>query len=119
MVSQIAICILMRGNLLSLWLLDNASHHGGRVITLTISSSSAGYQIVVEDDGPGMSDDDKSHAFERFFRGSNAAERYQEGMGLGLPIAQSIIESHGGMIELSDRPGGGLVATLSLPFKHT
>ncbi|MCP3667875.1 MAG: HAMP domain-containing histidine kinase, partial [Gammaproteobacteria bacterium] len=42
-------------------LLDNASHHGGRVITLTISSSSAGYQIVVEDDGPGMSDDDKSH----------------------------------------------------------
>ncbi|MCP3670526.1 MAG: HAMP domain-containing histidine kinase [Gammaproteobacteria bacterium] len=100
-------------------LLDNASHHGGRAITLAISSSSAGYQTVVEDDGQGMMDDDKIHAFERFYRGSNAAERYHEGLGLGLPIAQSIAESHGGKIELSDRPGGGLVATLSLPFDHT
>ncbi len=100
-------------------LLDNASHHGGQVITLTISSSSTGYQIVVKDNGPGMSENDKSHAFERFFRGSNAAERYHEGLGLGLPIAQSIAESHGGTIELSDRPGGGLVATLALPFDHT
>ncbi len=100
-------------------LLDNASHHGGRAITLTISSSATGYQAVVEDNGPGMSDDDKSHAFERFYRGPNAADRYHEGLGLGLPIAQSIAELHGGKIELSDRPGGGLVATLFLPLEHT
>ena len=71
--------------------------------------------ISVEDDGPGMDDETKSQAFERFFRGSNAAERYRDGAGLGIPVAYSIAKAHGGTIELSDREGGGLVAALLLP----
>ncbi len=99
-------------------LLENARFHGGEKIQLKIDSSSDSYRICVEDDGPGMSDKDKAHAFERFFRGSNAAERYHEGLGLGLPIALSIAESHEGKIELSDRPGGGVVATIYLPVRN-
>ena len=50
-----------------------------------------------------------------FYRGSNAAERYREGAGLGLPVAQSIAQAHGGNIQLFDRAAGGLKAVLSLP----
>ena len=64
-----------------------------------------------------MTDDEKSQAFERFYRGSNAAQRYGDGAGLGLPVAQSIARAHGGTITLKDRSGGGLVAAIWLPGK--
>ncbi len=96
-------------------LIENARHHGGATITLRLDTSPDGFRIAVEDDGPGLSDEEKASAFERFFRGSNAGERYAEGAGLGLPIARSIAEAHGGRIILEDRPGGGLIAALMLP----
>jgi len=96
-------------------LLENARHHGGDRIHVRIGAHGDGLGVSVEDTGPGMSDADKAQAFERFFRGSNAAERYREGTGLGLPVALSIAEAHGGTVTLSDRDGGGLVATLLLP----
>lgn len=96
-------------------LLQNASHHGGRRITLHLARSTDGYRLSVEDDGVGMTDTEKAHAFERFFRGSNAAEQYRDGLGLGLPVAKSIVTAHGGEILLADRDGGGLIATLLLP----
>lgn len=98
-------------------LLENARHHGGRAIVLRISRSPDGHRVAVEDDGPGMTDDEKNKAFKRFFRGSNAAGQYKNGLGLGLPIAQSIAKAHGGDIELTDRPGGGLIAAMILPSR--
>ena len=110
----------MRGDALRiqqaiLVLLENAKRYGGSNIDLRLENSAKGYAISVEDDGPGMDDETKSQAFERFFRGSNAAERYRDGAGLGIPVAYSIAKAHGGTIELSDREGGGLVAALLLP----
>ncbi len=107
-------------------LIDNARRHGaalgsdgakadGPGIRVGIERSDATWRIVVEDDGPGMEASDKLVAFKRFFRGSNAAERYGDGLGLGLPVAMSIAEAHGGTIELADAPSGGLRATLVLP----
>lgn len=64
-----------------------------------------------------MTDAEKSKAFERFFRGSNAASQYKDGLGLGLPIAQSIANAHGGSLELADRLGGGLIAAMTLPLR--
>lgn len=96
-------------------LLENARHHGGDRILIRTADSKDGIAVSVEDAGPGMSDADKDLAFERFFRGSNAAERYRDGAGLGLPVARSIARAHGGNITLTDRFGGGLVATLHLP----
>ena len=96
-------------------LLQNARHHGGAQITVRLMSSPLGYRVAVEDDGPGMTDVEKKRAFERFFRGSNAAESYTEGAGLGLPVVRSIAEAHGGHAWLEDRPGGGTVAVIELP----
>ena len=96
-------------------LVQNAKQHGGNRIEVFLHQSPGGYRISVEDDGPGMTDVEKNSAFERFFRGSNAAERYSEGSGLGLPIARSIAEAHGGSVTLQDRSGGGLAAVIELP----
>jgi len=96
-------------------LLENARHHGGDGIKIVLDADYDGYTVAVEDSGPGMSDSEKDQAFERFFRGSNAAERYQAGAGLGLPVALSIAQAHGGTIALQDRHTGGLKATMHLP----
>lgn len=98
-------------------LLENARHHGGGEILLRLERSPDGFRTTVEDNGPEMTDEDKVSAFERFFRGSNAAEIYREGVGLGLPIAQAIAHAHGGKVELAGRPDGGLLATLFVPTR--
>ena len=82
---------------------------------MRLERDATGYRISVRDRGPGMSAADREAAFRRFYRGSNAAERYGDGLGLGLPVALSIAEAHGGTIELADAPDGGLLATLVLP----
>jgi len=101
----------------SMILLENARHYGGNAITIRLDRSPDGYRIAVEveDNGPGMSDVEKENAFARYFRGTNAAERYASGVGLGLPVARSIVEAHGGTIMLEDHEGGGLVAAVMLP----
>ncbi len=98
-------------------LLENARHYGGQTVLVRLDRTPQGYRLAVEDDGPGMDEAEKAGAFERFFRGSNAAERYGEGAGLGLPVARAIVEAHGGTIALDDRPGGGLIAAVTLPDK--
>ena len=96
-------------------LMNNARHHGGRLVDVHLHRTPQGWRVDVEDDGRGLSDEDKKQAFQRFFRGSNAAENYSEGMGLGLPIARMIARAHGGDVTLHDREGGGTSARLDLP----
>ncbi|MCE8510970.1 hypothetical protein KBY28_21175 [Ruegeria pomeroyi] len=96
-------------------LVHNALHHGGTMVRITLSSASSILEIAVEDDGPGMTEKEKNKAFERFYRGSNAADRYSEGIGLGLPIVRSIVEAHGGTVVIKDREGGGTILRLSVP----
>jgi len=96
-------------------LLDNAVRHGGKQVTVRLGASAEGWRLAVEDDGPGLDDDEKEKVFERFYRGSNASARYAEGAGLGLPIVKAIVGAHEGRVSLEDRPGGGLIAVLVLP----
>jgi signal transduction histidine kinase len=65
--------------------------------------------IVVEDDGPGMSESQREVAFRRFFSATPG------GSGLGLAIVHRLVTSNGGLVRLSDTPGGGLTVTLELP----
>jgi signal transduction histidine kinase len=65
--------------------------------------------IVVEDDGPGMSESQQKAAFRRFFSATPG------GSGLGLAIVHRLVTSNGGRAELSDTPGGGLTVTLEVP----
>jgi signal transduction histidine kinase len=81
---------------------------GGQV-TVTVSGTETGSKIVVTDDGPGMSEEERSRAFLRFFTAS------QNGTGLGLAIVHRLMTSNGGTARLSDTPGGGLTVTLEFP----
>lgn len=96
-------------------MIQNARRYGGPKIEVRLMRTAAGYRICVEDNGPGLPDDEKEKAFERFFRGSNAADQYEDGAGLGLPVVRSIARAHGGNALLCDRDGGGLSSIMELP----
>ncbi len=74
---------------------------------------SAGH-VEVRDRGPGIPDDDLDHVFDRFHRAVGARSR--PGSGLGLAIVRDIVESHGGTVSVSNRPGGGAVVGFTLPL---
>jgi signal transduction histidine kinase len=68
-------------------------------------------EIAVEDTGPGIAEDLRNKIFEPFF------STKEEGIGLGLPIAQRIVEEHGGEIRVESKAGVGTTFTISLPFQ--
>jgi two-component system phosphate regulon sensor histidine kinase PhoR len=72
--------------------------------------------LTVRDEGPGLSEDDLEHMFERFYRGDPSRVRSDRGgSGLGLAIVQQIAVTHGGRIQASNHPKGGAVMELFLP----
>jgi len=72
-------------------------------------------RIDVEDDGPGIPEDEQEKVFEKFFRGASTREMDQRGNGLGLAFAREIARLHGGDIELQSVVGEGSVFTMRLP----
>lgn len=97
-------------------LLDNAlkfSPEGG-VIRVSAAVEAGTVRITVADQGPGIPEEDRQRATERFFRGESA--RSTPGSGLGLSLVQAVAHLHGGEIVLSDA-GPGLVAVLTLSAK--
>jgi len=82
-------------------LLDNATRHSppGGTVTVTAGTSTAGLSIVVADQGPGISAEERHRVFERFTRGERATGG---GTGLGLAIAQWVVQLHGGTIAVID-----------------
>ncbi|MGE0192597.1 MAG: sensor histidine kinase [Planctomycetota bacterium] len=73
------------------------------------------FRLRVEDDGPGIPDDELPRAFERSWRGTQARTRRPGGAGLGLSIAKEVADRHGFELSLAARDGGGLVVTLTGP----
>jgi signal transduction histidine kinase len=96
-------------------LLQNAANHGGGG-TLSLRGEGSVAVIEVADSGPGLSAQDRAHAFEPWYRGDTA--RAGNGNGLGLAIVHAIMTSLGGRIELSDASPSGLIARLILPLKE-
>ena len=107
-------------------LVDNAAKYGpaGGLVTLSSESSRSGQlRIKVEDRGPGIPSNELPHVFERFYRLDKNRTRKgdgegpgQGGTGLGLPIARTIVQAHGGRIEIVSQPGEGTKASLYLPL---
>ena len=97
----------------------NAIKHSpeGGEVQLQARSLPEASQLVIRvlDRGPGVSPADLQCIFQPFFRSSNAST---EGHGLGLAIAQHVIEAHGGTIAASNRAGGGLCVEMILPVKR-
>jgi two-component system OmpR family sensor kinase len=71
--------------------------------------------LVVEDHGPGMTEDQVGRAFERFYRVDPSRARTSGGAGLGLSIVSAIVAAHEGDVRLNSKPGEGATFTISLP----
>ena len=73
-------------------------------------------RVVVEasDNGPGPTAEQDVQVFDRFYRGDPSRARDRGGAGLGLPIARSIVEAHGGQLTLRSEPGRGATFTVDL-----
>ena len=68
-------------------------------------------EITVTDAGPGMDEEAREHAFDRFWRGRDD----RRGSGLGLAIVKRLVEADGGTVRLEEASGGGLRAVVRLP----
>ncbi|AAF10322.1 sensor histidine kinase [Deinococcus radiodurans] len=97
-------------------LVGNALKAGAKTVTLESSSQEEGREVrlSVRDDGPGIPAEHLSRLFDRFYRVEDSRSRDQGGAGLGLSIAHSIVDAHGGRIWLESEVGRGTVAHVQL-----
>lgn len=98
-------------------LLSNAHKYtpAGGTITVTIQAQDGAIRTSVEDTGIGLSPQEQSELFTRFFRANNAATREARGTGLGLTITKTLVELHGGQMSVTSSPGRGSTFSFTLP----
>ena len=94
----------------------NAAKHGARggIVTVALRLDAGLARIDVLDRGPGIPQDELAAVFQPFFR-AGASRTGVDGHGLGLAIAQRVVQAHGGEIVARNREGGGLRVTITLP----
>lgn len=100
-------------------LIGNAVQHTppGTAITVATGSNPGYGQLTVADDGPGLTAEQASRVFERFYRTDDARSRARGGTGLGLSIAAALVQAHGGAITVDARPPGhGAAFRVQLPL---
>ncbi|MEZ2388312.1 sensor histidine kinase [bacterium RCC_150] len=88
---------------------------GGGLVRIKAARDDGWVHLEVQDTGMGMTEDETSKIFTRFFRTSAARQAAIPGVGLGLSITKSIVERHGGSISCSSEPGNGSTFTVALP----
>ena len=94
-------------------LIDNAltAAPPGTRVSVSVVRGRRDHELTIADAGPGLSDDLKARALDRFWR----SDRSAPGTGLGLPIAVALAKASGGSLVLRDSPAGGLAVTVTLP----
>jgi len=100
-------------------LLSNAIRHtpeGGRV-TLEAAAKGQGCSIRVRDTGEGLDHHELTTLFKRFSRSRRSQALNPQGLGLGLAIVKSIVDLHGGTVEVTSTPGEGTQVTLFFPAR--
>lgn len=95
-------------------LLQNAHRYAG-MADVTLRPGEAWVELAVADRGPGIPEERLDDVRQPFTRLDDARARNTRGMGLGLAIVDRVVQAEGGRLDLANRPGGGLVATLVLP----
>ena len=87
----------------------------GGFVSVRLNDTPEGATIEVRDSGPGIPPDELPRVFDRFYRGTNTGEARASGSGLGLAIVRSIVDMHGGEIDVASVVGEGTVFRISLP----
>ena len=96
-------------------IIQNGLTYGNKVF-VDIQKGNNRALITIEDDGPGIPEDQYKNVFKPFFRLDKSRSLNKAGVGLGLAIVEDIINSHGGSIQLSKSEHNGLQVKISLPF---
>jgi signal transduction histidine kinase len=99
-------------------LIGNATQHTPpqSPVTVSVTGTSGTGEIIVADNGPGMTAEQAARIFERFYRTDGARSRARGGTGLGLSIAASLAAAHGGDITVDTKPGQGAAFHVRLPL---
>jgi signal transduction histidine kinase len=101
-------------------LLENAVRYSpeGSSVELEVSRNGGGRaRVTVVDHGPGIPAEDLPHIFDRFFRGDPSRTRATGGFGLGLAIAEALVQAYGGSLIAESALGQGARMTVELPLK--
>lgn len=98
-------------------LVENAVAYGHKA-DVRIADLGGAYEVVIEDDGPGIPESDRQRVFEPFVRLESSRNEATGGTGLGLTLAKAIVEGHGGKVALENRTEGGLRARMRLPRRE-
>jgi signal transduction histidine kinase len=98
-------------------LLGNANKFAptGTTIAIAVQDTEHEAIVAVRDQGPGIAPDAMPHLFDQFFTARTSSSRHSIGAGLGLPIAQGIVEAHGGRIWVESALGRGTTVSFTLP----
>ena len=98
-------------------LLSNASKYSPENSTITFRGTVEDnrLRISVTDEGFGLAENDRMRIFDLFYRASNEQTRTVAGLGVGLAIVRSIIESHNGSVTVDSAPGTGSTFTIEIP----
>ena len=98
-------------------LLSNVRVHADSAATVevTLARDDDVVRLSVTDSGPGLTDEQAAHVFERFYRVDSSRARTAGGAGLGLSIVAAVTDAHGGRATASAVPGGGAAFTIELP----
>ncbi len=99
-------------------IVENASNYSPAGSRIRVSAARENDRIVlrVEDEGPGIPEADLERIFERFYRVDKARSRESGGTGLGLSIVKHLVQRLSGEVRAANRPGGGAVFTVKLPY---
>jgi signal transduction histidine kinase len=87
----------------------------GTAVEVALAATPDTITITVRDQGPGIPPDQLERVFDKYYQVNGSSMRRQDGMGLGLMIARSIVQAHGGSIDLQSRLGEGTAFAIVLP----
>jgi signal transduction histidine kinase len=96
-------------------LLRNAQKYAAHTVALSASRAGGMLEILVDDDGPGIPEDERERIFEPFYRLDRSRDRATGGFGLGLSIARKAVKLHGGDLRVERSPLGGARFVITLP----